>query len=145
MGPHLRTRLPGSVRKVLAVGVVLGLLMLVGLALLLYQDRELRIASAQRQALALSTGVDRLLRHEFGSLERAMAGITADAGAYAGSAPARGDALLRDSIAGVVARRADLDSIAVVDSQGRAMVVGEHGDPGLPEWAARARSGRLVI
>jgi len=137
--------LPGSVRKVLAVGIALGLLMMLGLALLLYQDHELRIASAQRQALALSTGVDRLLRHEFGSLERAMAGINADAGAYAGSAPARADALLREAIAGVVARRADLHSIVVVDSRGRAMVVGEQGDPGLPEWVARARSGRLVI
>ncbi|MGY1408811.1 bifunctional diguanylate cyclase/phosphodiesterase [Luteimonas sp. A611] len=145
MRPRVRKRLPGSVKKVLTVGVALGLLMMLGLALLLYQDRELRVASAQRQALALSTGVDRLLRQEFGSLERAMAGITADATAYAGSAPARADARLRDAIAGVVARRADLDSVAVVDSQGRALVVGEQGDPGLPEWVANARSGRLVI
>jgi len=145
MPPRLRQRLPGSVRKVLAVGIVLGLLMMLGLALLLYQDRELRLASAQRQALALSTGVDRLLRQEFGSLERAMAGITADATAYTGSAPDRSEAQLRDAIAGVVARRADLHSIVAVDSRGRALNTGEQGDPGLPEWAARARSGRLVV
>lgn len=145
MPPRVRKRLPGSVRKVLAVGVALGLLMMLGLALLLYQDRQLRVASAQRQTLALSTGVDRLLRQEFGSLERAMAGITADATAYAGSAPDRSDALLRDAIAGVVERRAELDSILAVDSQGHALTVGGQGDPGLPEWAARSRSGRLVV
>ena len=145
MPPSVRKRLPGSVRKILAVGIALGLLMMLGLALLLCQDRELRVASAQRQALAVSTGVDRLLRQEFGSLERAMAGITADATAYATSAPARSDAELRDAIAGVVSRRADLDSIVVVDSQGRALVAGEQGEPDLPGWVANARSGRLVI
>ena len=136
MIPHPRKRLPGSVRKVLAVGVVLGLLVMLGLGLLLKQDRDTRIAAAQRQALALSTGVDRLLQQEFGSLERAMAGIAADAGAYSGATPEQADALLRRAMAGVVSRRAELHSIVVVDGP---------GGQGPPERVSAAGPGRLVV
>ncbi|MGJ4729769.1 bifunctional diguanylate cyclase/phosphodiesterase [Luteimonas sp. SDU101] len=140
-----RKRLPGSVRKVLAVGVVLGLLMMLGLALLLQQDRNTRVASAQRQALALSAGVDRLLQQEFGSLERAMAGIAADAHAYSISTPERADAMLQQAISGVVSRRAELASIVVVDGQGRASAGAGDDDAELPGWLARAKPGRLAV
>ena len=142
--PTLPGRSRGSVSKVAAVVVTVGLLMMLGLGLLLWQDRGTRIAAAQRQALALSTGVDRLLRHELGSLERAMAGISADAASYRHSAPDQTDALLRDAIAGVVARRDELASVVLVDAQGRALVEGEEGDARLPQWASRA-PGRLAV
>lgn len=133
-----------SVSKVAAVGVTLGVLMMLGLGLLLWQDRDTRLASAQRQALALSSGVDRLLRQEFGSLERALGGISGDAAAYGDSAPDQADSLLHEAIAGVVARRAELASVVLVDPQGRALVAGEEGDEALPRWAARA-PGRLAV
>lgn len=144
MVPLLRKRSRGSFSKVATVGVTLGMLMMLGLGLLLWQDRELRIVSAQRQALALSTGVDRLLRQEFGSLERAMRGIGADAASYGDAAPGQSEALLREAIAGVVSRRAELESLVLVDSQGRALMDGQ-GDNSLPEWRARAAPGRLAV
>ena len=145
MPPSPRSkRSRGSVSKVAAVGVTVGLLMMLGLGLLLWQDRGTRIAGGQRQALALSTGVDRLLRQELGSLERALGGISADAARYGDRAPEQADALLRDAIAGVVARRAELASVVLVDAQGRALAEGGQGDEDLPQWSARAH-GRLAV
>ena len=140
--PH--RRLPGSVTKVLVLGVVVGLIVMFGLAALLLQDRTVRLASAQRQALALSSGVARQLRQEFGSLERAMAGITADTAAYSGMVQGDADEMLRGAIAGVVDRRAELDSITVVDAQGRPLGPGQ-GDARLPEWAKSGRGDHLAV
>src|SRR5690606_18097828 len=142
---NLRKRPSGSVATVLAVGVVLGLLAMLGLAILLDQDRRARIAAAERQALALSTGVDRLLQYGLKNIERSMAGIAADAAVFQASAPEHLDSLLRDAIAGVVQRNADLASIVLVDAQGRALSAGDDGDEGLPESVARARSDGLVV
>ena len=142
--PPQPRRSPGSVSKVAAVGATLGVLMMLGLGLMLWQDRGTRIAAAQRQAVALSTGVDRLLRQEFGSLERALGGISADAARYGDSTPDRAESLLRDAIAGVVERRADLASVVLVDDGGRPLLAGGDGDEGLPRWAARA-PGRLAV
>ena len=126
-------------------GIVAGLLVMLGLAVLLKQDREARLGSAQRQALALSTGVDRLLRQEFGSLERAMSGVAADAGTYRGAAPEQAGALLRSTIQGVVARRAELDSLVLVDRDGRVLAGEGRGDATLRQWLEGARGDGLVV
>jgi len=144
MSSRPRKRLPGPVTRMLVLGIVLGTLIMLGLAWLLLQDRAVRLASAQRQALALSSGVDRLLRQEFGSLERAMAGIAADAASYAGAGREDADALLRAAIAGVVARSEGLESIVVVDAAGRPLSEGR-GDPALPDWAQSSRGQHLAI
>lgn len=142
MPASTRSRSPGSVKKVALVGAALGALLTAGLALLLLQDRQARVASAQRQAVALSVAVDRLLRQEFGSLERALGGIAADILATPPSGQT--DVQLRRAIDGVVARRAELGSIVLVDAQGRP-VAGGVGDPTLPSWSARVPSGRLAV
>ncbi len=144
MPPGVRKRPADSVLKVLLVGIVLGLLVMLALGLLLLQDRELRIASAHRQALALATGVDRLLKQEFGSLERALAGIAADAATYSDAAPDRTDALLARAIAGVVGRRAELDSIILVHG-GDGQASDAAGNARLPAGFGRVHPGRLAI
>ncbi|WP_165967353.1 bifunctional diguanylate cyclase/phosphodiesterase [Luteimonas aestuarii] len=127
------------------VGVVLGVVLMVGLAVLLLQDRKARIDAAHRQSLALATGVDRLLYFGLRNLERAMAGISADAEVFATTAPEQAQALLVDGVEGVVSRHAELHSIVLVDARGQAMTSGE-GDPDLPGWATPMRSaGRLLV
>ena len=140
-----RMRFSGSVTTVLIVGVVLGVLLMAGLALLLQRDRQARVEAAHRQSLALATGVDRLLQYGLRNLERAMGGIAADAATYASSAPEQADALLREAIEGVVGRHAELESIVLVDARGRALWPGEQGDPALPDWVAGAAPERLVV
>ena len=125
------------------MGLVLGVLLMAGLAVLLLLDRQARMAAADRQSLALATGVDRLLHYGLRNLERALAGTSADAEAYAVSAPDQAQALLAEGIGGVVSRHAELHSIVLLDAEGRALTAGE-GDPALPAWAANAREERRL-
>ncbi|MCA0394104.1 MAG: EAL domain-containing protein [Proteobacteria bacterium] len=141
----LRRESAGSVATVWTVGAFVGVLLMLGLALLLHQDREARIEAAHRQALALATGVDRLLQYGLRNIERAMAGIAADASTYASAAPEHADALLREAIDGVVSRNTELESVVLVDARGEALMPGQRGDPDLPEWTSHAVPGKLVV
>jgi PAS domain S-box-containing protein len=145
MESWFQPRVTGSAATVLRVGTALGLLLMLGLALLLQLDRQARVEAAHRQSLALATGVDRLLHYGLRNLERAMGGIAADAVAWSVAAPDQAEALLEDAIDGVVSRHGELHSIVLVDARGNALSTGR-GDPELPQWSARApRDARLVV
>ncbi|MDH5834876.1 bifunctional diguanylate cyclase/phosphodiesterase [Luteimonas kalidii] len=127
------------------MGIGLGLLLMGGLAVLLWHDRQARIDAAHRQSLAVATGVDRLLHYGLRNLERALSGIAADAATWAAQAPEQRDLLLEESIKGVAERQQELHSIVLVDAQGRALSTGE-GDPQLPQWLSRgSQRGGLVV
>ncbi|WP_202845578.1 bifunctional diguanylate cyclase/phosphodiesterase [Luteimonas saliphila] len=144
MAAERQARSPGSASTVRAVGIAVGVLLMVGLAVLLQHDRQARIDAAHRQSLALATGVDRLLHYGLRNLSRAMEGIAADVATWA-AAPAGDDVPIREAIAGVVDRHPELHSIVLVDAQGRALSEGA-GDPELPGWVARGDgNARLVV
>lgn len=145
MWSDLQARAPGSATMMLRGGVVLGVLLMVGLAVLLHEDRQARIAAAQRQSIALATGVDRLLHYGLRNIERAMLGIAADAVAWSTVESQHAEAQLVESIGGVVGRQSELHSIVLVDAAGRSLSRGE-GDPSLPDWAAHSSpEDRLVV
>ena len=110
-------------------GVLLGVLLVTGLALMLVNDHHRRLEAAQRQSRALAVGSERLLALELRNLERAMTGIAADAAELFSVRQA--PALLDASIGGVLRRHAELHSIVVLDSYGRALTAGK-GDLQLP-------------
>jgi PAS domain S-box-containing protein len=134
----------GSVRMVRTVGLVLGLAIMAGLSWLLIEDRESRMDSARRQSLAMVTSVDRLLRYELRNLERAMTGVVVDADAFFRIAPAQASALLAETIAGVLTRQPELDSMVLYDPRGRALT-GGNPDPALPQWTAAAPHGERPL
>ena len=139
MAGDLQSRGKGSAATVRRVGIVVGVLLMAGFATLLQQDRQARIDAAHRQSMALATGVDRLIHFAFRNLERALAGIAADAATWTVQAPEQREALLEASIAGVASRQPELHSIVLVDAQGNALAGGP-GDPQMPQWLERSRS-----
>ena len=131
--PHLR--------KVAVAGLLLGVLLAVVIAMVLVNDWRSRSEAAQRQAMALATGTQRLLGFELRNLERAMLGIAADGRELFARVPEQAPRLLSDSVRGVVARHGEIESIVIVDAHGVPISDGR-GDPTLAGWALPARRGR---
>jgi PAS domain S-box-containing protein len=130
--PHLR--------RVSLAGIVLGVLLGVGLVVVLVHDWHARCEAAQRQAMALATGTQRLMAVELRNLERAMGGIAGDAHELFGRVPDQAPDLLSESMRGVVSRHAEIESIVVVDDGGEPLTDGR-GDPTLAQWTVPARRG----
>ena len=145
MAGDLQSRGKGSAATVRRVGIVVGVLLMAGFATLLQQDRQARIDAAHRQSMALATGVDRLVYFAFRNLERALAGIAADAATWTAQAPEQREVLLEASIAGVASRQPELHSIVLVDAQGNALAGGP-GDPQMPQWLepSGSRDGLVI-
>ena len=127
-------------RRVTRAGLLLGLLLAIGLTLLLVNDWRARCDAAQRQALALATGTQRLMSLELRNLERAMRGIGADAQELFGHVPDQAPELLSDAMRGVASRHGEIESIVIVDDRGMAITDGR-GDASLPGWTVPARRG----
>lgn len=123
-----------------AIGLLLGIIVTVGVTAMVIQDRAARIDGAQRQSLALATGVDRLLMYELRNLERAMTGLGIDSVQLPRTMPDRAPAMLSEAIAGVLSRHPELESIVLHDAQGRALTAGRD-DPALGSWIAAAKRG----
>ena len=138
--PALKRALARPLRAITWGGVLLGVLLVAGLTLMLVNDHHRRLEAAQRQSRALAVGSERLLALELRNLERAMSGIAADAAELFCSVPAQAPALLDASIGGVLRRHAELHSIVVLDSYGRALTAGK-GDLQLPLWTDPQRRG----
>lgn len=138
----------GSARTVLVSGLLLGVLIMVGVLAAVLQDRDARLDAARRQSLTLANGADRLLHYELRNLERAMAGIAADADAYRQAVPSQAPALVSEAIAGVLSRHAELQSIVLHDPSGAALSNGR-ADPQLRRWLSAApvstTPGRLAF
>src|SRR5690606_7767718 len=144
MADDLRARGGGSAVTVRRVGIVVGVLLMGGLALLLQQDRQARIDAAYRQSLALATGADRLLLYGLRNLERALEGIADDAATWDTAVPEQRDMLLDAAIEGVTSRQPELHSIVLVDAQGNALSDGI-GDPEFRQWRAQAGDGSGLL
>ncbi|MET0256075.1 MAG: EAL domain-containing protein [Luteibacter sp.] len=131
------------------LGVAVGLVIGVGLAGVLFQDYRHRVQAAQAQGQALADGAQRLASARLGNMERALQGIAADAHDLMASVPAQAQVLLADNLRGVVARHDQLDSIVLLDPDGRPLGPGD-GEPGIRQWAdadpsrAGLRLGPLV-
>lgn len=138
--PALKRALARPLRAITWGGVLLGVLLVAGLTTMLINDHQRRLEAAQRQSRALAVGSERLLALELRNLERAMSGIAADAVEVFRSVPAQAPALLDASIGGVLRRHAELHSIVVLDSYGRALTAGK-GDLNLPLWTDPQRRG----
>lgn len=138
--PALNRALARPLRTIVWLGVSLGVLLAVGLALTLANDYQRRQEAAQRQSAALATGSQRLLRLELRNLERAILGIAEDGALLFERVPMQAPDLLDDAIGGVLQRHAELDSIVVVDQYGRALTSGS-GDLYLPLWAVDTNRG----
>jgi PAS domain S-box-containing protein len=122
-------------------GMLLGLLLGLCLALLLRSDKLVRMDAAERQAMALATGGERLLIAEIRNLERAMTGIAFDVSSVERTAPAQAPALSADAIAGVLQRQPELTALTITDARGRSLLAGGADDASLPTWAASAGYG----
>ena len=138
--PALKRALARPLRAITWGGVLLGVLLVAGLAIMLINDHQRRLEAAQRQSRALAVGSERLLALELRNLERAMSGIAADAAELFRSVPAQAPALLDASIDGVLRRHAELHSIVVLDRHGRSITTGK-GDLNLPLWTDTQRRG----
>ncbi|KOQ64844.1 diguanylate cyclase [Stenotrophomonas maltophilia] len=138
--PALKRALARPLRAITWGGVVLGVLLVAGLAMMLVNDHHRRLEAAQRQSRALAVGSERLLALQLRNLERAMGGISADAAELFRSVPAQAPRLLDAAVAGVLQRHAELHSIVVLDSYGRALTAGQ-GDLQLPLWTDPQRRG----
>ncbi|WP_394000742.1 EAL domain-containing protein [Luteimonas sp. WGS1318] len=123
------------------VGIGLGLVITAGLAVLVGLDRQARLAAAERQSLALATGVDRLLQVELRNIERALRGILADIDADADLPREVAVRRRAKSLAGVTSRHEELARIDYYPPAG-----GEDAAPGPPTWLAKgAASSSLRI
>lgn len=127
-------------RTVLGFGLLLGAALGIGLGWWVISDRQNRLQAAERQSQALVVGVERAIGLELRNLERAMRGIAADATALLASAPDRAPGLIGQLIEGVASRHHELESVVMVDAQGRALTPGR-GDPSFPQWKAGATAG----
>ena len=135
----------GSARTVRAIGLLLGLFVTAGMAAMLGKARVERLDGAQRHSQALATGVDRLLMYELRNLERAMTGIAIDSEQLRRTVPERAPAMLSESIAGVLSRHPELETIVLYDTQGHALTAGAD-DPALASWlAAGSRGTRPLV
>jgi len=132
---------PGNSTRVFAIsGLILAVLLALGLAYVVVNDRHVRLEGAQRQSSALAAGAARLLKYEFRNLERALLGVAGDAELLSNGQANADPAVLLENIAGVASRQRELESIVLVDAQGRAMFGGQ-GDPSLPRWVAEHPPG----
>ncbi|TKR33774.1 EAL domain-containing protein [Luteimonas gilva] len=134
----------GSARTVRVVGLALGLALTAGLLVAILYDRSARLDAARRQSTTLATGTDRLLGYELRNLERALTGIAADGETYFRTTPGQAAALLSDTVAGVVFRHPELESVVLFDPAGKALSVGD-SDPELPLWIAGAPRTRQPL
>ncbi|RZA30162.1 MAG: PAS domain S-box protein, partial [Lysobacteraceae bacterium] len=116
----------GPVARMGWVGACLGLVITLGLAVVVIQDREARSEAARRQSQAIARGVDRLLRYEVRNLERALRGMGAEADGFARDYPAASPWDISGAIRGVISRHAELHDIGLYDPLGRRL----HGGPG---------------
>jgi PAS domain S-box-containing protein len=119
-------------------GMILGLLLGVGLALLLRSDKLTRMEAAERQAMALASGGERLLIAEIRTLERAMTGVAFDVLTVERTTPAEASSLTADAITGVLQRQPELVSLTIVNAEGQSLMANLPGDPSLPIWVAAA-------
>lgn len=129
-----------STRIFAITGMLLALLLALGLAYVVVNDRAVRLEGAQRQSSALAAGAARLLTYEFRNLERALLGVAGDAELLSNGKAGADPALLLENIAGVASRQRELEGIVLVDRQGNAMIGGQ-GDPTLPRWIADRTPG----
>ncbi|MET0329224.1 MAG: EAL domain-containing protein [Luteimonas sp.] len=97
-------------------GLTLGIVLTVGLCALVLFDRQARLEAASRQAMALATGVDRLLHYELRNIQRAMHGIVAEQAADAALPASEASARLDAWIRGVVGRHDELEEILHFDA-----------------------------
>ena len=123
-----RLRPTDSTRIFAISGMLLALLLALGLAYVVVNDRAVRLEGAQRQSSALASGAARLLQYEFRNLERALLGVAGDAELLSAN---EDPGVLLENIAGVASRQQELENIVLVDPQGRALYGGQ-GDPTLP-------------
>lgn len=129
---------PADSTRIFAIsGTILALLLALGLAYVVVNDRVVRLEGAQRQSSALAAGAARLLGYEFRNLERALLGVAGDAELLSANAD---PGVLLENIAGVASRQQELENIVLVDPQGRALYGGQ-GDPTLPRWVAARPPG----
>ncbi|HEX7801763.1 MAG TPA: EAL domain-containing protein [Pseudoxanthomonas sp.] len=120
--------------------MILALLLALGLAYVVVNDRTVRLEGAQRQSSALAAGAARLLKYEFRNLERALLGVAGDAELLSNGDEKADPGVLLENIAGVASRQRELENIVLVDPQGRALYGGQ-GDPTLPHWVAARPPG----
>lgn len=128
-------------RSVLAFGLMSGLVLGAALGWWVLSDRHNRLRAAARQAQAIAMGTERVVTLELRNIERAMTGIADDASELMATVPGQAPMLIAESIAGVVSRHREIQSIVLVDAQGTALAGGE-ADPALPVWIASATHGR---
>lgn len=129
-----------SAAAVLAFGLALAAVLAVALIYLAANDRRNRLEAAEHQNIALTTGAERLVWLQLRNLERAMLGIAGDAQRIAENVPERAVHLMGESIAGVAQRQQELESIVLVDADGRALMAGR-GEPALRQWPDMRRAG----
>jgi PAS domain S-box-containing protein len=128
-------------RTVLRFGLVLALALAVGLGWWVMNDRVNRLESAERQSQALVAGLERVITLELRNIERAMVGIASDAQQLMATVPRQAPALISQSIAGVVSRHREIQSIVLVDRNGVALTDGQ-GDPTFAKWIGTAAQGQ---
>lgn len=135
---RLRRALRAPLHAILVWGLLLAVAMACALVYVLAQDRDNRLAAAQRQSLALATSADRLLQVKLHILGQALRGEAANAQALRAEIPARAPALVEASLQRLLARHPELHSVALLDAQG-ARWLGGASDPSVRQWARQAQ------
>ncbi len=139
-GHSLRRIVRAPLRAIVVWGALLAVLLACAMVLVLAQDHHNRLATAQRQSLALATSADGLLQLELANLSRSLRGQGVSAQTFLADAPTRAPGLIEASLRGLLTRHPELRAVAVLDAQGQRRFGGA-GDPQLPTWTTGAHCG----
>ncbi|SFV30695.1 MULTISPECIES: EAL domain-containing protein [unclassified Pseudoxanthomonas] len=106
------------------LGVALGLVLSVAVVAAIYHDRTTRIEAAERRALGVAKGIDRLLFYEIRNLERALRGMASVADGFAAQGGAAGPWDIASEIRGVIGRNSEIQDIDLYARDGTPIRVG---------------------
>lgn len=120
-----------SSRAVSFVGLALGVLLGVALAVGLVEDRQTRLSAAHDRTLALAEGGERLAIEQMRSVDRTLAGVVQDIDQFERNTPDKAPVLIAQLMVRVTARQPEIESIQLVD----------HGQPALPPWVFSREAG----
>ncbi|WP_250628632.1 putative bifunctional diguanylate cyclase/phosphodiesterase [Pinirhizobacter soli] len=120
-----------SSRAVSFVGLAIGILLGMALAVGLVEDRQTRLSAAHDRTLALAEGGERLATEQMRSVDRTLAGVVQDIEQFERAAPDKAPALIAQLMVRVTARQPEIESIQLVD----------HGQLALPPWVLTRQAG----
>ena len=106
------------------LGIVVGLILTGVMLAAILHDRATRVEAAQRHALGMAQGIDRLLHYELRHIERALRGLGRAADSYAAAKDASGTWDFASEIRDLIARNAEIQDVDLYANDGSPIRLG---------------------